>query len=261
MTQLSLRNSSELRDALLFFARLENRQLERDVEHRGHVEEYRTIVLASQAIYSIIVLCSSFGVLTPDSTMSYTETLAYDVAIVSEGVENFGARLRAVRQERNLNGPAVARQALGPRSTPKQRVAFANYLSRIERENVDVGFELLQKIAKGLGFPNLSAFLLRIEHIAESDPSKNTLPARTTEIDNSREAATPVRSDDHAVTLPGPVDLKNFERIAYGAILQITGALDRLGERLTASGALDEDRRPPTSRRRGHPGQRSHKTA
>lgn len=192
--------------------------------------------------------------------MSYTETLAYDVS-VGDGVENFGARLRAVRQERKMDGPTVARHALGPKSTPKQRVTFANYLSRVERKNINVGLEQLQLIAKGLGFPNLSAFLLRIEHNAESAPSKNTLPPHAAETDNSKEAATPVRSDDHAVTLPGPVDLKNFERIAYGAILQITGALDRLGERLTASGALDEDRRPPTARRRGHPGQRSHKTA
>jgi hypothetical protein len=254
MTQLRFSDPSELRDALLFFARLEHRQLQANVEGRFHTDDYRTIVLGCQSIYSIIVLLSSLDVLTPNSTRRYGNFLPYD-----EVVEDFGRRLRRVRDERGLDGTTVARNALGPHGSAKQYRDFANYLSRIERKNANVSHEKLTEIAKGLGFPSMSVFWQAIEQAGNGHgPAGLALPTPPPQVDNRPSSQREADHDDHALST---MDLQSIERIFFGATDKIVAALESVGARLAASRPPDSPPRTKTPRRRRAAGARPRKTA
>jgi transcriptional regulator with XRE-family HTH domain len=139
----------------------------------------------------------------------------------------FGARLRLVRERRQLKGIAVARRAL-PDGTADEIRDFANYLSKIERENVNIGVDRLQAIAVGLGFPTLSACVAAIEQIS----SKQSLHSDGSQADNT----VALEAQVDAAPLPTVADL---ERILFGAtdllltaLTELRAAIDRLADRM-----------------------------
>lgn len=257
MTQLGFRNARELSDALLFFARLENCEFQSSVEDGRHAEEYRTIVLASQAIYHTLVLDSNINLLSTTHVTSYAEVVAYD-ASVEFVVQEFGERLKVVREARGIGQTVLARTMLPANAPAKQITAKASYLSRIERENENVSLEIQLQLAKGLGFPSLSAFWIAIERAGVSSP--DGLQSSPAASQNSVASAL-VKADPHAHSLPTGED---FERVIVGSFSKILQALDRiktavdhLARRLAAREQPATGPRDQASHRRRNPGKRT----
>lgn len=210
-------------------------------------------MLACQAIYSTLVLLNSDAVLTPTSTISCGNFLAYDLDVVGTA-DGFGPKLRALRERLNLDAIGVARAALGPDSTKKQQRDFANYLSRVERTSSNVSLDMLSRIAKGMNFGSMTAFWAAVEQ--SSDSVQTGLIAATVP---AHDALSRSRAHDHASpthdAAPSGVaviDQASFERIAYGSVGKITSALDRLSERVEALRSPDA-----TPRKKAHGGRRS----
>lgn len=66
-------------------------------------------------------------------------------------MQNFGVKLGALIDARELEHRAIARTALGARSTPESRQAFANYISRMRAGRVpNPGLIQLERLAKGM---------------------------------------------------------------------------------------------------------------
>jgi len=258
MTQLRDVNARQACDALLFFARLEYRQLQGDVERiRSHAEDFRTIVLGCQAIYHTLMLLPHIPVLSPIGVRGYAESPAYD-SDVEFFVDDFGQRLRAVREAKGYKPKMLAEKAYpgDTAAAADARTSFTNYLSRIEKKNVPVGMEYQQLLAKLLGFPSISAFWIAIETAAPGDHtsgliSASSFPDNSPLVDSSK-------VDADAVALPTSADL---ERVVIGAAQTITHAIDRLGERLASREQSPPDPRAEASHGRRDARKRTHKTA
>jgi transcriptional regulator with XRE-family HTH domain len=206
-------------------------------------------------------------VLTTRSTIVYDD-LSYDAKVESVAAD-FGVRLKALRFKLGFSEPAaVAVNVYGPAKTAqKDRTKLVNYLLRIERENISVGFNYLPRLAKGLNFPTVSAFVQAIEQTPPVDPEKNALPTTPSEKHNPplhfEKAAAHDRAD-----APSPVDFASLERVNYGlaeqmhvSTTQIIEAINGLGEKLADRlSPLAPARKKPASRRRA-PGERTTKTA
>lgn len=262
MTQLSFRHARELSDALLFFARLENRELERDVEGTGHAEEYRTIVLSCQAIYQILVLQTTTNLLTTRPLTSYGDVCAYD-ASVEFVITEFGSRLETVRKERGISQTDLAKTMLPPNAPIARIRSKASWLSRIERDNENVSLDTQILLAKGLGFPSISAFWIAIERAGISLPSGLQSPAVAAE---NEPVATLAKVDPHAHSLPTG---KDFERVIVGsnkrileALHGIKAAIDKAAHDLLARGVVAREQpaaspRVTGSHRRPNSGKRT----
>lgn len=277
MTQLAAVDPSEVRDALLFFAALEHRHLERHVEDRLHAVDYRTIVLACQALYSTIVLATSCRMLTHEELTTYSSVRVYSPAVSSrsprpasnhDDAVDFGQKLEALRVRSGLTQMTIARRALAKPDddTGKDTVSEANYLSRIERGGVpNLGLSKLRLLAKGYGFPDLGSFFAALD--TPSLPSAGGL--------THNPAFGLPKAGDHASSLSPVVDILTYERLTAGtyskiteqgdkitaAVHGITTAVDRLARRLATRDQSHASARPPKSTRRRSAAARSTKSA
>lgn len=236
MTELRFVDPSEVCDALLFFARLEHRHLEREVEDgAGHAGDYRTIVLSCQAIYRTLVLFAGIRVLSPTQIEGYGDSATYyptvESSITESFVPDFGKRLRALREARGFKKPSdLARRVYGDGTDAKteyERKEFANYLGRVENKNKNCGISHLRMYAKALGFTSLSQFWIAIEHAFET--AIQDLHSAAISPDNAA-SSEPVKAEAHARPVPTAADL---DRIILGAAGKIVDAINGLGRSLS----------------------------
>jgi len=163
---------------------------------------------------------------------------------VEFSIRDFGARLVAVRTARGLNQTQVARASY-PAGTPAATItARGSYISRIERENENVSLETQLFLAKGLGFPSMSAFWIAMEHAL--DPATSSLLFEAQAINNLPSSDT-LKGDVDAPALPTIADL---ERVVVGSAETIASAIDRLSARV-------DERLKPAPSARAHASHRS----
>lgn len=95
----------------------------------------------------------------------HSQQLAADYAATMPGVDDFGARLKKLREARQLNQSDLA------------GASSANYISRIERGAADPSLKILKRIAKGFGL-SLSALFLQLESdlTGHSEGTQSALP-------------------------------------------------------------------------------------
>lgn len=78
-------------------------------------------------------------------------------------VQDFGRRLKHVRESLRIKPKDMAKRALGPGSSEKRRRDFANYVSSFESNgDGNPTLELLSSYAKGLNI-SLAEFIARLE--------------------------------------------------------------------------------------------------
>lgn len=87
-------------------------------------------------------------------------------------MDRFGHRLAVLQIRCGLDrqGLVIARKALGRQSTHRQRLAFANHLSRLKSgvrgQRADgVSLAVLTQLATGFDYPTLSSFIAALEDI------------------------------------------------------------------------------------------------
>lgn len=94
-------------------------------------------------------------------------TSAYALFADTLRAVSFGGDLRRLRGK--ATGLDVARAALGEQSTANARRDFANYLSKIEHDQVpNVGLAKIRLIAKGMGYKTLATFFAELEATAQN---------------------------------------------------------------------------------------------
>jgi hypothetical protein len=159
-----------------------------------------------------------------------------------------------------LDGIEVARRALGPGGTAEQYTGFANYLSRIERENANVSLKKLREIAKGLGFATMTAFWQAIDQAGEPAASF-ALPTPMGEAQNHPSPLQDADHDHRPHAPLDPIDLQSLERVLLGAGGGIIDALRSIEARLGQSQFPPAPARTKTAGRRRAAGARPRKTA
>lgn len=86
------------------------------------------------------------------------------------GVDDFGRRLREVRETRGLNQTEVARRAVAGEADGPNPKSFSNYLSKVENEReTNPSLDFLEKAARGMGL-TLSEFFAQIEGLKAQPP-------------------------------------------------------------------------------------------
>jgi transcriptional regulator with XRE-family HTH domain len=95
------------------------------------------------------------------------------------GVDDFGTRLRTVREHRGLSQADVARKGIDGESDPPTPESFSNHLSRVERgQETNPSLEFMERAAKGLGL-TLSQFFAQIEGSTTGTKGGQTHPSAT----------------------------------------------------------------------------------
>lgn len=164
------------------------------------------------------------------------------------GVDDLGGRLLRARNGRGLKNADLAKRALGPESTPEERRDFANYLARIERNEVpSPGLQLFEQIATAYGL-TLSKFFALIEHQTNTDlpPSADSV---TTESIRSGTKSKGGAGADTSLPASDDIDIKSIvSALGVTAIEVLERAVDRGFDRLAAHQARPAPRRQPHRR-------------
>ena len=187
------------------------------------------------------------SVLTPCSIVGYEESSGYD-SNVELFVEDFGARLRVVREARGFKELTALAEHVFPgddEATALERQSFINYLSRVELKNKNVGINYQQFLARILGFPTLSAFWIAIEKAPEL--SQQGLISAGAFVDNPSLLAAP-KADLDAATFSDSVI--HIDSVIIQAAETITTAIRDLADRLAPRQQPAASPRDQTSGRR-----------
>jgi hypothetical protein len=169
-------------------------------------------------------------------------------------VDGFGKKLTALQDALRLDGPTIAVNALGPKSTKNQRRDFASYLSRVKRGRVDnPALEFVSRAARGFGFPDLASFFRALEAPAELRPPAKT---STTPKDPDVRGGTPTISEAGdralAILVDYLTDVSVRAGTAAGDLAQLRGSLTAArAEPPDTGGVRDSLARPVPHEQRG----------
>lgn len=148
------------------------------------------------------------------------------------GVDNFGERLRRVREALDLNQVSIGRRV---RRTKAEAAQFGKYLSRLETGiEANPSLELLEDIAKGMGL-TLSQFFAQLEDTASVSPTSNTQQ-------NTQNAAARNMNIDHHDAAQVARDLAEL-RVEFGILAT------RLFQLPVQTGSQSAQRKAPKTRR------------
>jgi transcriptional regulator with XRE-family HTH domain len=142
-------------------------------------------------------------------------------------VQDFGKRVRAVREAHELQQMTIARKVT---DSDKAAKSFSNYLSRIERgDETNPSLLLLEQIATGMGL-TLSTFFAQIERA-----EKTSLNFRVTSSDNpSNQTRDPGATDGQSRTVRPDATADDSPSVAaaFAALVQRVDALEARDRRV-----------------------------
>jgi transcriptional regulator with XRE-family HTH domain len=137
------------------------------------------------------------------------------------GVIDFGRRVRAVREARDLQQMEVARAVA---KTESQAKSFSNYLSRIERGDEDnPSLDKIEQIAKGLGL-SIFAFFRQLERPTRESPDELRTSALRTGKPLVNDAAAQTPEEGSADAAPQQID-RLAERFARSLVEHVNRGL------------------------------------
>lgn len=140
------------------------------------------------------------------------------------GVDDFGSRLKAIREGLDLSQREIGRRAVQNDDAAPTAESFSNHWSRVERgEEQNPSMEFLERAARGLGVP-MSEFFRRLEGVGPTDVT-DSLPTMD-------EVASPGEPQSPPIS---PEQSEFLEKLAWACL---RGA--DVAERLSLQGVLED---------------------
>lgn len=173
-------------------------------------------------------------------------------------VKQFGARLRALRKRIQPNGMELARMVLGEKAGTEKLRDYANYLSRVERGDVEnVGLEWLTDLANVLTHGSLSEFFLQLEQAKDLRDSSLTEKGGQDKSVKTR-TGTPFNAPSDPVSAASTEQLVR-EQVAQALVMagsRLKGPIDVAAgapeqTRRSDSTVVSASRKKPAGRKRG----------
>lgn len=159
--------------------------------------------------------------LTRYGTETYQDSSAYNRA-----VDDFGERLRRVREACGATQIGVARNAFKDEHGQPAPESFSNHLSRVERgEEPNPSLLFLERTAKGLGL-SLAVFFAQIELASSNAPRPEAVGPQPSELDEATAESLPADDPDvrAAIQILARIALRERERAIAASHQQAPGA-------------------------------------
>lgn len=163
-------------------------------------------------------------------------------------VEDFGARVRLLREQLRLHARDVARAALDPDATEREIADYADAISKLERGergHMNPTLDRIRSMARGFGFGNVPDFLMRLDRVMDYRARPDDLFSPSSGKDLQTSAAKPDNPSLPPETLHGAapvvrsasdVNTDLIGKIVFSAAEAVTASLgaslDGLGGRV-----------------------------